>query len=99
MPYRNLWITGLSCLLVLLSMGLACAQTHVQGYYRKNGIYVTPHPRSVPDGNIWNNRNTRGNVNPSTGEPGPRTLPPAPPAWSPSPVVPTAPATPAWLQP
>ena len=99
MSYRNPWITGLSCLLMLLSMGLACAQTRIPGYDRKHGASVAPHPRSVPHDNVWNHRNPRGHVSPDTGEPGPRTLPPAPPAWSPSPVAPTGPATPTWLRP
>jgi hypothetical protein len=99
MSYRNPWSTGLSCLLVLLSMGLACAQTRVQGDYRKHETYVAPRPLSVPADNVWNNRHPQGHVNPYTGEPGTRTLPPAPPVWSPSPVAPTEPATPAWLRP
>jgi len=42
----------------------------VHGYTRSNGTYVSPHYRSAPDGNVYNNWSTVGNVNPYTGEPG-----------------------------
>jgi len=42
----------------------------VNGYYRSDGTYVRPHYRSAPDGNVWNNWSTRGNINPYTGKPG-----------------------------
>ena len=44
------------------------AATDVNGYYRANGTYVKPHHRSWPDGNIFNNFSTEGNVNPYTGK-------------------------------
>ena len=40
----------------------------VQGYYRKDGTYVKPHTRSVPDGNPYNNYSYPGNYNPNTGK-------------------------------
>ncbi|HXF55297.1 MAG TPA: hypothetical protein VNK52_14365 [Hyphomicrobiaceae bacterium] len=43
---------------------------YVQGYMRKDGTYVQPHYRSAPDGNLWNNYSTQGNVNPYTGRSG-----------------------------
>ena len=53
---------------VLLQSGLAFAQTHVQGYYRKDGTYVQPHMRSTPDSNPYNNYSYPGNYNPNTGQ-------------------------------
>ncbi|HTK30699.1 MAG TPA: hypothetical protein VL332_01955 [Candidatus Saccharimonadaceae bacterium] len=49
---------------------------YVHGYMRKDGTYVQPHMRSVPDGNFNNNWSTQGNVNPYTGQPGSKTTPP-----------------------
>ncbi len=46
------------------------APVHVSGYTRSNGSYITPHMRSAPDGNVYNNWTTRGNINPYTGVPG-----------------------------
>lgn len=42
----------------------------VNGYYRSNGTYVNGHYRSKPDGDVWNNWSTYGNVNPYTGKVG-----------------------------
>ena len=39
----------------------------VRGYYRKDGTYVSPHYRSAPDGNPYNNYSFPGNYNPNTG--------------------------------
>lgn len=63
----------LALILIAASLGLAAAaqaQVHVDGYYRQNGTYVAPHYRSAPDGNVFNNYSTRGNVNPYTGQMG-----------------------------
>jgi hypothetical protein len=46
------------------------ADVYVNGYYRSDGTYVQPHYRSDPDGNIYNNWSTKGNVNPYTGKRG-----------------------------
>jgi len=46
------------------------ADVHVRGYYRNDGTYVRPHMRSSPDGNVFNNWSTKGNVNPYTGKTG-----------------------------
>jgi hypothetical protein len=51
----------------------AYAQTHVQGYTRKDGTYVQPHMRSAPDRSYNNNYSTSPNVNPYTGQQGTRT--------------------------
>jgi len=40
----------------------------VRGYYRKDGTYVSPHVRSAPDGNPYNNYGFPGNYNPNTGK-------------------------------
>jgi hypothetical protein len=40
----------------------------VRGYTRKDGTYVSPHYRSAPDGNPYNNWSYPGNVNPYTGK-------------------------------
>ncbi len=44
--------------------------SHVNGYYRSNGSYVSPHYRSGRDGYHNNNWSVQGNVNPYTGKPG-----------------------------
>ena len=41
--------------------------SHVNGYYRSNGSYVSPHYRSGRDGYHNNNWSVQGNVNPYTG--------------------------------
>jgi len=46
------------------------SQVRVKGYYRKDGTYVQPHYRSNPDGNVYNNYSTKGNINPYTGKEG-----------------------------
>ena len=43
-------------------------RVRVRGYYRKDGTYVRPHYRSVPDGNPYNNYSYPGNYNPNTGQ-------------------------------
>ena len=40
---------------ILVFSSLSYADTHVKGYYRKDGTYVKPHVRSDPDGKKWNN--------------------------------------------
>ena len=52
-----------------LSVHLFC-QVHVNGYYRKNGTYVEPHYRSVPNSTKSDNYSTIGNTNPYTGKAG-----------------------------
>src|SRR5437868_2559898 len=49
---------------------------NVRGYYRRDGTYVAPHRRTAADGNFDNNWSTRGNINPDTGRPGTKTIPP-----------------------
>ena len=56
-----------TALLVTLSMS-ASAQTHVEGYTRKDGTYVQPHWRSDPDKSPYNNYSYPGNTNPYTGK-------------------------------
>jgi len=55
----------------------AFAQVHVRSYTRKDGTFVKAHQRSRPDGNFWNNYSTIGNINPHTGQPGTKRMPPA----------------------
>src|SRR5262245_19450305 len=70
MSMRTVLAVGL-LLLLLGASGIALAgDTYVRGYVRKDGTYVQPHFRAAPDGNVWNNYSTRGNVNPYTGQPG-----------------------------
>lgn len=51
----------------------AVADEYVNGYVKKDGTYVAPHMRSSPNGQQWDNYNTKGNVNPYTGQPGTQT--------------------------
>ena len=76
----------LSLLMLSALATTAVAQVHVNGYVRRDGTYVPPHDRSVPDGNPYNNWSTRGNVNPYTGQYGTHTPPPAP--YTPLPTAP-----------
>ena len=58
--------------LSLLFSLAAFADTHVNGYYKKNGTYVEPHYRSSPNGTTLDNFSTKGNINPYTGKEGTR---------------------------
>lgn len=49
----------------------------VRGYFRRDGTFVQPHHRSAPDGNVYNNWSTKGNINPFSGKEGTRVTPPA----------------------
>lgn len=69
--------------LTLVTLGVllavtAAAQTHVNGYTRRDGTYVAPHVRTTPDGNRFNNYSTQGNINPYTGRVGTQNPFPAP---------------------
>jgi len=55
---------------LLCLSGSAVADTYVRGYFRSDGTYVQPHFRTNPDGNVWNNWSTQGNINPYTGQTG-----------------------------
>lgn len=56
--------------LVLLCSGVSYADTHVNGYYKKNGTYVEPHYRTAPNNTNLDNYSTKGNTNPYTGKEG-----------------------------
>lgn len=45
---------------------------YVNGYYKNNGTYVSPHHRSRPNNSVYDNYSTRGNTNPYTGRAGTR---------------------------
>lgn len=65
-------INFLSTLFVsfIISSNVYCQSIYVKGYTKKNGVYVGPHHRSVPDGNKLNNWTAKGNINPYTGKKG-----------------------------
>ena len=48
------------------------AQTHVNGYVKRDGTYVAPYYRSSPNSTPYDNYSTKGNVNPYTGQAGTR---------------------------
>jgi hypothetical protein len=48
----------------------AFADQFVQGYLRKDGVYVAPHFRSSPNNTTLDNYSTHGNINPHTGQTG-----------------------------
>jgi hypothetical protein len=48
----------------------AVSEHYVQGYIRRDGIYVSGHYRTNPDDSFWNNWSSKGNVNPHTGKVG-----------------------------
>ena len=61
----------LGVILLGFTVGISFAQdVYVHGYYRRDGTYVRPHYRTRPDGNLWNNYSTKGNINPYTGKRG-----------------------------
>lgn len=43
---------------------------YVRGHLERDGSYVQPHHRTAPDGMLWNNYSTQGNINPWTGQKG-----------------------------
>ena len=55
-------------LIVLLISSSVLADSFVNGYFKRNGIYVQPHFRSSPDISTFNNYNSWGNINPYTGK-------------------------------
>lgn len=57
-------------LIFLLSFISIYAQVKVRSYFRKDGTYVQSHYRTYPDGNVFNNWSTKGNINPYTGKKG-----------------------------
>ena len=63
---------SLSIIIVVLSWGEYAfgGDVFVNGYTRKNGVYVQPHYRSSPNSNVYDNWSTKGNVNPYTGKMG-----------------------------
>lgn len=48
----------------------AQSDVYVNGYYKKNGIYVQPHFKTAPNSSMFDNYSTTGNYNPYTGKPG-----------------------------
>lgn len=62
-----------TAVIILASNATAAAQnTHVDGYFRRDGTYVAPHERSAPDRSFNNNWSTSPNTNPYTGQQGTR---------------------------
>ena len=59
-------ILSLLAVLVFL-VTVAEAQVGVRGYFRKDGTYVAPHQRSLPNTTIKDNYNYPDNFNPNTG--------------------------------
>jgi hypothetical protein len=76
--------------MLTLSVGVAGAQVHVNGYTKKDGTYVAPHERTAPDATKANNYSTQGNTNPYTGKAG---------TVSPDPALPIGTQTPQYQQP
>lgn len=57
-------------LCILLVFCQAQGTVYVPGYYRANGTWVPPHYQTALNGNLYDNRSTKGNINPYTGQPG-----------------------------
>lgn len=53
--------------LTLTSTAFASDDVWVKPYTRKDGTFVPGHFRSAPNGNVWDNWSTKGNINPYTG--------------------------------
>lgn len=65
-------VTLAVALLCVPTPGFASADVPVERYLRKDGTPVRPHRRSPPDSSFNNNWSTDPNLNPHTGEKGPR---------------------------
>jgi hypothetical protein len=65
---KALLIAGFGILMA--TSAVAQIPQYNSGGYRQDGTYVQPHYTTKPDGNIWNNYSTQGNVNPYTGRAG-----------------------------
>ena len=59
--------TLLMLLLGVLAVPSELADKSVKGYVRKDGTYVSPHVKSNPNSQRFDNYSSRGNVNPYTG--------------------------------
>lgn len=55
-------------LVLFLASSSVFADVFVNGYFKRNGIYVQPHFRSSPDISTFNNYNSWGNINPYSGK-------------------------------
>lgn len=44
--------------------------TYVRGYVKRNGTYVKPHFKTIPNNTLLDNYSTKGNINPYTGKKG-----------------------------
>lgn len=53
--------------LALIFASAAFADTHVKGYYKKNGTYVEPHYRSSPNSTTNDNYSTKDRQYASSG--------------------------------
>lgn len=51
--------------LLLFITTISYSQVHVRGYYRKDGTYIRPHERTVPNSTITDNYSYQGNYNPN----------------------------------
>ena len=56
--------------------------SHVDGYYRRDGTYVSPHYRSDPNDTVRDNWSYAGNYNPYTGSRGTKSYDPSYPSYS-----------------
>ncbi|WIE38086.1 hypothetical protein G6L16_000830 [Agrobacterium tumefaciens] len=60
----------------LIALALTCTTVSasfaqsVNGYFKSNGTYVSPHYRSNPNGTVTDNYSFKGNSNPYTGNSG-----------------------------
>ncbi len=56
--------------LIIIPNMKAYADVYVDGYYRSNGTYVSPHYRTSPNNSTYDNWSSYGNTNPYTGQKG-----------------------------
>ena len=54
--------------LIIVPNMKAYADVYVDGYYRSNGTYVSPHYRPSPNNSTYDNWSSYGNTNPYTGQ-------------------------------
>ena len=60
----------IALIFIAISAASAIAQTHVDGYVKRDGTYVAPHMRTESNNTRTDNYSTQGNVNPYTGQSG-----------------------------
>lgn len=69
--HERFFILTAAAIVAVLTFSTAEAQVgRVKGYVRKDGTYVQPHSRTLPNATRFDNFSTKGNSSPYTGNRG-----------------------------